>query len=363
MTYRNIIAWGLGLAIVAAGCTTESDDDDVTRAVGESGESCQARADCAAGLLCINNVCVVSGQNDDDGNPPASTSKLGESCASRADCELGLACINLTCVSSSDLGEDTDLITLGQRGESCRTRADCASELACVDNVCWPSDLDLTPTGKHCVQIECDEPADCCADTTICVDARRLCAAGDETYCDIAESAECQCPNWACVNNTCERTAPDVCETSVDCYESPGTPYCDGTRCVECLSATNCLSLAHCYSGSCECIENRCEQVCIDDRDCPGLQQCREGRCVEAPCVTQRECIASTGNVLSVCEEGVCREPCRTDAECFAGGQLKVCDNGTCVAAGCETKQECRILMPNAGIDVDCVPDTTETAP
>jgi hypothetical protein len=57
--------------------------------LGESGESCRLRFDCAAGLSCVDGTCAHPME--------------GASCGARADCGSGLRCVRERCVSESRL--------------------------------------------------------------------------------------------------------------------------------------------------------------------------------------------------------------------------------------------------------------------
>ena len=61
--------------------------DEPTTAVGGPGESCRARADCKAGLKCVNQACTDEHE--------------GQSCAATSDCGGDLKCIKQKCTSGA----------------------------------------------------------------------------------------------------------------------------------------------------------------------------------------------------------------------------------------------------------------------
>jgi hypothetical protein len=71
------------------------------------------------------------------------------------------------------------------------------------------------------------------------------------------------------------------------------------------------------------------------------------------------ECIAVTQNVQATCGDSKCSVPCQTDLEC--GNPMSynflACVSGTCVNVGCESDEQCRIMMglsPGSNIEAEC---------
>jgi hypothetical protein len=129
------------------------------------------------------------------------------------------------------------------------------------------------------------------------------------------------------------------------------------------LQASHCTTRAICSGRLCSCVEEKCIVSCASSLDCPSQQTCTDKRCVAAQCATNRECIASTGNPFSICQAGKCRVACATDATCndATAKSIQVCAEGFCQDAGCQTKEECRILLQRQGVvttnllDIDCI--------
>ncbi len=284
----------------------------------------------------------------------------------------GLSCVNQVCASSQDKTDGGPPRPTGGRGESCASHVDCAAGLACVKNVCAPSDLGIDPSGKECVRVQCRAATDCCGLEGTCPARRRECQAGIEASCKAFQDI-CACPStdkWACTDNLCVPASPlrpscsgeagALCSTVDSGFFLDG--YCNGSQCVECLQASHCLNKAICFGKLCNCVQEKCTPVCASDLECPGLQKCQSNKCVDGPCTTNRECVAFTGNPLSTCDQGKCRAPCVADADCSdpTFRTIQVCANGYCQDAGCETRDECKILLQKQGtlltnlLDVEC---------
>jgi len=355
-THTNKVIIVLFLSIVLTGCDTEeSSGSDIKSAAGES---CARTSDCEEGFSCIHNVCQKSGtaQDEDAGEqePQLIGGQAGESCNSRADCQLGLSCINNVCTSSDKVDQEDAgaQVSTGKRGETCQTRIDCEQGLACINGTCALADFGIQSTTKECVVIECRQKEDCCTlrDEADCLFYESQCAlvAEPNIYCDNYQNF-CTCENHACVDNECQI----ACEVDDDC--SVTLPFClKETYCVECKSDDDC-------DEDETCSDNECTAACEDDFDCPYFYSCKSRICVETGCTTDRECIALTDNVLARCEDGECQQPCVTDLDCSNPDNynFRACVEGYCENIGCETDEECRILMNlNSGsvnrIDAEC---------
>src|SRR5262245_55470370 len=80
-----------GLALVAllaalapSACSDDSPQGESV-ALGGTGESCTARRDCAAGLACVEQVCIDPAAVD-GGLPIQQRGSVGESCRASNDC-------------------------------------------------------------------------------------------------------------------------------------------------------------------------------------------------------------------------------------------------------------------------------------
>jgi hypothetical protein len=261
-------------------------------------------------------------------------------------------------VPTAACGDDDEKIAAGavtgtaQRGESCRAHFDCAPGLACVGKVCSVRDFPLTPVKRECVSVECREAKDCCpTPPASCATYKANCEAGITSYCTLYETnCVCTAEQWSCENDLCK----ERCTTNADC--STGET-CVSSTCAECGADSDCLTTEVCK-------EQRCIAKCESNDDCPYFHDCVAGTCVEVGCKTDRECQAATSNVLSICVEQECQTPCQSDIECDKPRDYGYsrCLNGSCTDVGCETDEECRILLKvqaGRGVDAVCRDKTT----
>lgn len=123
----------------AAGCTEEQ---QISFADKEEGESCKQVSDCKAGLKCEGKICVPIEQ------PPASGA--GKSCTSDGDCDDGLIC--------GRQGVCTDIV-LKNAGEPCVLTLECIAPLICTGaGVC---DADDGGAGTYDLGHACESLEDC----------------------------------------------------------------------------------------------------------------------------------------------------------------------------------------------------------
>jgi hypothetical protein len=238
-----------------------------------------------------------------------------------------------------------------QRGESCRVHADCTPGLACVGKVCSVGAFGLTPTANECVSVECRSAEDCCpVPPAACTTYKQNCDAGVTSYCSLYESqCVCTAADWACEKDKCiER-----CVTSSDCALGNS---CVDSKCVECATDDEC-------GTSFACKDQQCVPKCTDNDECAYFHECIDGTCVETGCKTDRECQAATNNVLSACRDKECITPCASDIECDQPSKYgySACIENFCVDIGCESDEECRILLKvqaGRGSDAACRPAT-----
>jgi hypothetical protein len=233
-----------------------------------------------------------------------------------------------------------------QRGESCQAHYDCAPGLSCMGKRCSVSDFPLIPIKGECVSVECREPKDCCPPPPAsCPTYKANCEAGIASYCTLHET-NCVCAeaDWSCENDLCK----ERCTTNADC--STGET-CVSSLCAECGADSDCSTTEVCK-------EQRCIAKCESNDECQYFHDCVAGTCVEVGCKTTRECQAAMSNVLSECVEGQCHTPCQSDIECDKPSDYgySKCINGSCTDVGCESHEECRILLKvQAGRGVDAV--------
>ncbi len=224
----------------------------------------------------------------------------------------------------------------GTAGESCRARNDCEIGLACINETCVPGSPLLSVTGKACYRVQCENDAGCCADFVPAsgCDAYEAACKADPSDCD-AYRRLCQC-NRACVDELCVDKGPG-CAADAEC-SSLSSPYCVGSRCVECRDHGDCLD------GGARCIEGACKASCKTNENCPRLHACEAGLCVPSGCTSDRECSFVLGDSRGRCANGACFVGCTNDTQCNATA-FEVCHEGRCTFAGCENDAECRAYL------------------
>ena len=257
-----------------------------------------------------------------------------------------------TAACGDDDEQPLDVTGSAQRDESCRASYDCAPGLACIGGACSVADFPLTPTIRECVSVECKTAVDCCpTPPTTCPTYKSYCDSGVTSYCTLYQT-QCLCTeaDWSCENDLCE----ERCTTSADCSTGGS---CVNSKCAQCATDDDCPTTSACK-------DQRCVPRCTSNDECQYFHDCVDGTCVEVGCKTNRECQSAMSNVLSVCLEGECKTPCQSDIECDSPRQYGYsrCINGSCIDVGCESDEECRILLKvqaGRGVDAVCRDATT----
>jgi hypothetical protein len=357
------------------------------------GESCTRRADCESGLACVLQTCTSSGTptgNDADGGttkPLPTLGQRGESCQSVRDCADDLSCIPRPGVASG---------------------------------ICDIEEYGLTPTGKVCGG-DCTAAKDCCELPTgvliddpiagtftavsSCADIVELALGGDASICDATPSpakdpacfyyktyCDCAANTWTCTNNSCVYSAKcshdgnvfKGCPTRTRTGAGTGAATCDTTadKCQPlasgCDTAADCEtnpvaddSSDTCETDECVCVANKCYRKCDEDLDCPAHYSCdtKQKVCTPSPaCTEATQCARTLGDIRATCTSGKCVLPCTTDHDCSPSGipqgggafNAQVCGkDGTCVALGCATDDECET---QSGLKTFCI-DPRPTPP
>lgn len=265
---------------------------------GLEGESC-AKAPCALGLTCVDEVCSLV----EPPPPPQPPCESDDECVldgtadgrvcndgvcEYADCVLDVQCGVRIC----DNGQCADR-------QPCFTEDDCDEDQLCSDGVCRTAclfDDECALLGgvlQVCVEGECRQR--CVGDF--------LCLGG------ICEENICRDPQ---------------CAVDEDC--GPGDFACESGRCV---AFTPCDEDDDCFDPNWSCSDlGRCEERPLCDIDA----ECGADRCVDGHCRPAQSCDADSCDTGFECVAGRCvEEPaCRESAECDAG---EVCGGGRCVDA------------------------------
>lgn len=254
----------------------------------------------------------------------------GESCAARRDCAAGLACVSNVCLDPK-IGAGSPL---GGPGESCEAKNDCGSGLACFAHVCVTASSGSVTSAKSCYKVECASKADCCEGflpSPGCDKFKQDCDT-DPAYC-VTYRTFCEC-NRACQAELCVDTPPG-CKSNAECT-SLLTPYCSAGVCAECSEH------ADCKGENEKCIAGKCQPPCTQNEHCPLLSACQNGQCVEVGCATDKECFFLLKDPRAVCDGAECQVPCSYDQEC---AEFQVCKEGSCTFVGCDSDEECRVYL------------------
>lgn len=270
---------------------------------------CRTDYDCKEGFSCdpIKHVCNECEENDD--------CPRGEICTDHScvPCELNEACAgnSCNCCPAGSNGKPMTCSHLDANGAAvcieCETNADCTEGRLCdgltghcVDEIkthatpdccgencaTCPSDFPFClpgPIGTACA--ECRSDMDC-GDGKFCLSGQcvscirdRRCGmrcescGGDTPYCvgQIPDKAVCaRCVHDSqCAAGTCNQLTHE-CEPGCQATCDPGTPYCDGQKCVECYADTQCSC-----GGTCNLETNTCTSSCKSNVDCLGNEHCR----------------------------------------------------------------------------------------
>jgi hypothetical protein len=378
----------LGVALLAAGCTTETPgycDETTPCAPGYScnpeTHTCEpAAADGGGdGADLAHDATPPDGGGD---GPPTDGGKLqnGAPCTDTGECASGFCvdgvCCDAVCdglcrscalagsegsCSLASAGQDPDSDCAGTDpacGGSCDGLGQCAFPDSATS--CGPT----TCTSGEVTTQSCDGSGACQADTTSCGGyACETTVAACKTSCaattDCTGSAQCvggkcvdqlplgsvcgtnnqACASKLCVDGVCcNSTCSGVCE-ACDIAGKLGTcsPVADGTVC----GASTCSGPAQktekkCASGSCADISVSCEPyLCVTD-DCL------------AACTSDSQCIASAHCAGTACvPDKPNGQPCTADSQCTSGFCHtidKVCCNELCMpVSGCS-------YVPSTGV-------------
>lgn len=348
--------WLIGTFVILStsfGCGGETQKIQPS-SLGQRGESCQARNDCASGLACISGTCS---RNDFDVSVTAKHCDEIE-CETAADC-----CGDRPTVAPAECANRDAICQSTLPG--CDQYATCTSDAECGGSTCGTGYCTNSSTS-------CLGDADC-ADTCVaglCTLSSASCVTSTDCYYGTGTcySRYCSCDNPQydptnpiCSNPDCydlctltcqdERCVVDnSCASDLDCNYP--TPNCNAGKCVECIDDTECSS-----SLGESCVAGVCKAPCTQNEECPLFHQCQSGECVETGCTTDRECILAASNGSSSYEDPrlskclpsdenpdikECKIPCENDGACRS---MEACDHGYCKFIGCNTDEECRAYL------------------
>jgi Cys-rich repeat protein len=292
-------------------CSTNSDCDDgdpntydyCYNGVCHHEWFCQTDADCPAGQMCIDGMCMYDPCPDDDGDGYTTCD---------GDCVDYDARIHPGAAEDCDgLDNDCD----GQVDEGCSNP--CSADSQCA-------------AGQMCCAGVCIDPL---FDDNNCGGCGQVCAAGESCErgacvpaCDCASDADCPqgyiCLECQCVYDGCTDADGDgFCQDS-DCDDNnasvhPGAPEicgdsldndCDGQideGCGGCQSNADCSIGLICCANECVNIANDVGNCGACGMACAAGEACYDGVCIIA-CTTDADCDDGNPNTSDYCVNGVC---------------------------------------------------------
>jgi hypothetical protein len=262
----------LSLAGLSVGCSGDEGPEQYEtspKKVGERGESCRARNDCAEGLACVRNTCV---RND----YPVS--------AASGQCSL-IECTN-----------DEECCELDSQCQGYQSECEDGEQQACdlFDTYCQCT--------QQCINQQCQN-VNSCSDDSDCFDGS--CSDGICVQC----SSDDECfQDEQCIQGRCETG----CRADANC---PLFSTCQEGECVEtgCENDRECVLFTE--DGDATCAEGECIVPCSNDAECNSggdnyFEVCEEGQCVFVGCESDHECRIALGlantqsDYRAVCEAG-----------------------------------------------------------
>lgn len=300
-------------AFIISGC---KDKPNYPEYRGERGESCESRNDCASGLACVMNKCVMN-------EFPISVTAS--------------ECVYIECTASSDCcPEKPDFLEL-----------DCSK----------PRDV-LLVEAQECLQRYDEEWGNTGQEPDFnCDDEERAFIEFNQNHFNQFCTCNKTCDDNRCVNIPDEETADSECKGEEDgTICNWGSSVCHNEQCVQCGTDQHCQESAldryEADPTAWYCTDkNICGRTCYNDSNCGMYKACDNGVCVETDgCTSDRECAFGGSDVTAFCNEdtGECEIECSTNLDCNPHGLTDgswddyVCDEGICVFVGCENDQECQ---------------------
>jgi cysteine-rich repeat protein len=300
---------------------------------GENCTTCPEDAGCTDGLLCCpDGTCGSSCEGNCNNNGICEPEK-GESCAC-ADCDgkqdgcaAGLVCINEICSDKCGNG----VVDPGENCTTCPDDAGCSEGLLCCpDGTCGATcdtrecnNNKICEPGENCECSDCENEQDGCAAGLICVNGQ----CSDTAFCgdgNIDPGEDCQtCPDDA-------GCGPGLCCNEGVCSEDCGVSPCNNNGVCEPSDGENC-SCADCEGKQDGCIAGL---VCLGG-------QCRGGGiCGNGILEMGEDCDDGNNADGDGCDKNCKREFC---GDGIVQPELndEVCDNGSRCMINGELRNSC----------------------
>jgi cysteine-rich repeat protein len=396
--YRTLSAWCVVLALVAAGCSDDSDGSGSASA-GQGGGADLLFGDQDA--LAKDGVAIldvplgegVSGDAPSADTPISACSSAGCSCTNNSDCDIGL-CIEVggksvcaaPCVSNCPEGfkclqtssSAGDVISLcapafGRLCEPCQADSDCSGVLGGEANRCvsyaepggaWAGnfcaapcgDKDACPAGYGCketahlsggkgklcikedLQCSCDERAIKLGLSTKCSNLNAIGSCTGKRNCGASGLTACDAPS--AITETCN-DKDDNCDGKTD--EAAVTVCQDNEQCT----------YDNCIGGACQ--HSPKAGPCDDGNACSKADLCSDGQCKGAAvnCDDANPCTLDGCDPIKGCVTLATETTCTDDNACTQGdacgakgcvpGEALVCDDGkACTTDSCDPKLGCQ---------------------
>lgn len=307
-------AAGGGTCVPSASCGRTLEPSIVDGSVlCSSAERCATDQDCPAPGTCVLEQCTC----------PAGACE--QSCDDDADCDAGLVCLNDACVLPL----------------ACETSEDCPNANVCA------SDPTALPAGKHCMQngtnpegASCDSAHEC--ESGLCIDGRCELECETSADCTDGECAQRALNNGGfallCSSAGCDCKRNEVCLRDGSCTSAKSclAEACsNGETCVGGVCRTTCTATADCDNDeSCTFSDTEAAYFCaVNDCACASDEVCTSGQCVAASaCRVDSQCPSG------VCLFGQCQTACESE---------KDCDGRECLAT--QTNRGTRLLCGTFG--------------
>jgi hypothetical protein len=262
----SILLLALGAAL--AGCSKEKEPIASTDA---GGPECATRADCLAlgeehrGEVCSVNgrceSCASDGQCElrEECDPESSRCVFkpgwGDDCSLNADCDAGELCVQGLCVSEREatLCVDGECLAEGQRCN--RVNGVCEQDLGCLsDTDCAQAEICNVPSHACVTRCTAETVLDDCGLGQVCYEGRCSACA---TNADCPSGLACDLKLLQCVTDGSARCLSDRdCEVGLTCNAATG--FCTSEP-PPCLSDEDCLADERCEVSSGRCEPGSCQ--------------------------------------------------------------------------------------------------------